>query len=247
MSRAATLSVLALAALLSGASAQVQAPPPPAQSPPAATKPILPKIATKQEKSKFLRQPGDIDDPYSESIDWSVVPAWRQTSFFGVRAKGQFFVFVVDCSGSMNDDLRLYRAKTELKSTIAKLQYPQRYHVIFYNDRPRPMAGGLPVSAEPKAVGRSLAWLDTIEAEGGTDPRGAMDQALGFRPDAVFLLSDGEYPEGTDGAIAARNTEKTPVHCIDLSNGAAGDQLRRIAVDSGGRYARRAGTGLLKQ
>lgn len=199
----------------------------------------MPKIGPVRPPSRFLQEPGAQGDPYSDPIDWAAVPPWRQTSFFGVKAKGQFFVFVVDCSGSMGDDLRLYRAKSELKRTIARLQYPQRYHVIFYNDRPRPLAGGLPQSADSEARARSFAWLDAIDAEGGTDPRGAMDQALNLKPDAVFLLSDGEYPEGTDGAIAARNTDETPIHCVDLSTGAAGDQLQRIAAESGGRYARR--------
>ena len=59
------------------------------------------------------------------------------------------------------------------------------------------------------------------------------------RPDAVFLLSDGEYPDGTVEAIAKANRWKIPIHCVDLSGGAAGDQLRRIAAESGGRYAPR--------
>ena len=49
-------------------------------------------------------------DPYgSGEIDWRDVPPWRQTSFFGIRAKGQLFIYVVDCSGSMIDEDRLFR------------------------------------------------------------------------------------------------------------------------------------------
>jgi hypothetical protein len=188
--------------------------------------------------SEFLRPPGsgryDTNPP-----DWRDVPPWRQTSFFGLRAQGQFFVYVVDCSGSMIDDSRLVRAKAELRRSVTNLQLPQRFQVIFYNDEPLPMLGVLPRSADLAAKQQMNQWLRLIEPDGGTDPRGAMAMALSLRPDAVFLLSDGEFPDGTVEAIAAKNPRKVPIHCVDLSGGAAGDQLRRIAADSGGQYAPR--------
>ena len=66
--------------------------------------------------------------------------------------------------------------------------------------------------------------------------------ALALRPDAVFLLSDGEFPKGTVEAIARENPRKIPIHCIDLTGGLAGDHLHRIARDSGGQYASRPGS-----
>ncbi len=184
--------------------------------------------------SELLRPPGS--DPYSP-IDWSQVPPWRQTSFFGVRAQGTFFIYVVDCSGSMGDRQRLVRAKAELRRAVAKLRFPQRYMVIFYNDRPVPMPEGIPVSASPKARSKTFAWLNLVDAEGETDPRSAMRMALSLRPDAVFLLSDGAYPHGSAEAIAQTNKRLTPIHCVDLSGGAAGDDLKQIAHDSRGQYA----------
>ncbi|MEJ7637121.1 MAG: hypothetical protein WKF75_03800 [Singulisphaera sp.] len=70
-----------------------------------------------------------------------------------------------------------------------------------------------------------------------------MALALALRPDAVFLLSDGEFPEGTVEAIARTNRRKVPIHCVDLTGGEAGDQLSRIARESGGQYAGRPWTG----
>jgi hypothetical protein len=78
-----------------------------------------------------------------------------------------------------------------------------------------------------------------IEPDGGTDPRSAMGLALGYRPDAVFLLSDGEFPDDTAAWIARRNPRKVPVHCVDLSGGVGGDQLQKIARESGGQYRSR--------
>lgn len=185
--------------------------------------------------SELLRPPGS--DPYAPSIDWSQVPPWRQTSFFGVRAQGTFFIYVVDCSGSMGDRQRLVRAKAELRRAVAKLRFPQRYMVIFYNDRPLPMPQGIPVSASSKARAKTFTWLNRVTAEGKTDPRGALRMALSLRPNAVFLLSDGAYPKGTVEAVNQVNTRRIPIHCIDLSGGAAGNDLKRIAHTSHGQYA----------
>jgi Mg-chelatase subunit ChlD len=196
-----------------------------------------PKI-TSQAASDLLKPPGA--DRYGpNAIDWRTIPPWRQTSFFGIRAQGQFFIYVVDCSGSMIDEDRLVRAKNELRRSVANLQLPQRFKVIFYNDRPLLMPGDTPLPADWTAKYQLTHWLRQIQPDGGTDPRSALAVALALRPDAVFLLSDGEFPERTAEAIARKNPRKVPIHCVDLSSEAAGDQLQRIARDSGGQYRSR--------
>ena len=219
----------------------------PKPSPRQAARDAPPKVISQakvaeRKSSQFLRPPGGAryDD---EPADWRDVPPWRQASFFGIRARGQFFIYVVDCSGSMIDEDRLFRAKEELRRSVRGLQEPQRFQVIFYNDQPILMPGGLPRSADVFSKDQFLAWLRLIEPDGETDPRPAMSTALSLRPDAVFLLSDGEFPAGTAEAVAVKNPRKTPIHCIDLSGGVAGDQLRQIARESGGRYVMRPWTG----
>ena len=227
--------------------AQDTAKPKPAAAP-ASTGPAL-KVVSRakdgqaQRPSPFLRPPGAdrYDDP--DASDWADVPAWRQASFFGVRARGQSFVYVVDCSGSMIDEDRLTRAKEEVRRSVARLREPQKFKVIFYNDGPLPMPGDLPRSADLLSKNQLLAWMRVIESDGGTDPKGATALALALRPDAVFLLSDGEFPDGTAEAVARQNPRKIPIHCVDLSGGLAGDQLPRIARESGGKYVSRPWTG----
>lgn len=187
------------------------------------------------EAAEKLRPPGS-DSRYKPKVDWRTVPPWQQTSFFGIRAQGKTFIYVVDCSGSMGEGGRLIRAKRELRKSITNLRFPQRFQVIFYNDRPLPMPGGIPESADLPNKSRMQSWLNLIDAEGETDPRGALAQAIGMRPDAIFLLSDGEFPEGTVEAVAKQNKNKVPIHCVDLGGGAGADQLARIARDSGGEY-----------
>jgi hypothetical protein len=213
----------------------------PAQAPAKGRADDGPKV-TSRAAADLLKPPNS--DPYGPGeIDWRDVPPWRQTSFFGIRAQGQLFIYVVDCSGSMIDEDRLFRAKSELRRSVGRLQSPQRFKVIFYNDRPVPMPGDLPRPADLRSKGLLSQWLRLIEPDGKTDPRGAMALALALRPDAVFLLSDGEFPEGTVEDIARRNRRKVPIHCIDLTGGESGDQLRQIARDNGGQYAGRPWTG----
>ncbi len=142
----------------------------------------------------------------------------------------------------MIDDDRFARATMELRRSVFALQTPQRFEVIFYNQDSIPMPGG-PRSrpADPQAKNQLLYWLRLIEPDGGTDPRLALKQALAMRPDAVFLLSDGLFPEGTVDIVTKLNTRKIPIHCVDLAGGLAGDDLERIAQANGGRYASRPG------
>jgi von Willebrand factor type A domain len=197
----------------------------------------------KRPRSPFLMPPGSSpQDRYAPADDWGE-PPWRQTSFFGIQARGQFFIYVLDQSGSMLDDDRLTRAKIELRKSVYALQPPQRFEVIFYNDEATPMPGGpLPRSADQATKNQLTTWLHLIEPDGETNPRSALAMALALRPDAVFLLSDGEFPKGTVEAVVKLNPRKIPIHCIDLTGGLAGDHLVRIARDSGGHYASRPGS-----
>jgi Mg-chelatase subunit ChlD len=207
------------------------------------------RVRTQEEmrkpRSPFLYPPGAAPgDRYGSSgaADWNDLPPWRQASFFGIRAQGQLFVYVVDCSGSMSDDDRFPRATMELRRSVFALQPPQQFEVIFYNDESIPMPGGpTPRPADQRAKSLLLSWLRLIEPDSGTDPRPALRQALALKPDAVFLLSDGAYPEGTADAVARLNTRRVPIHTVDITGGLAGDQLKRIAQSSGGQYASRPG------
>lgn len=234
---------LALLAFRAGGSAAAGESEPPQPGAPPAGKPAPPtdgeepKVLTAEQAAARLRAPGDRYDP--NAVDWRKVPPWRQASFYGIRVQGQVIVYVVDCSGSMVDDARLARAKAELRRSVLGLQFPQRFKVIFYNDQPLPMPGDAPRSADVRGKSGFLRWLDTIQPLGETDPRSSLSLAMALKPDAIFLLSDGEFPDGTAEAVAGRNRAKVPIHCIDLSGGTGGDHLRRIADESGGRYVLR--------
>ena len=168
-----------------------------------------------QKRSPFLEPPGvegAVVDRYGPGApDWSQIPPWRQTSFFGIRAPGRFFVYVIDCSESMIEEDRFARATMEVRRSVLALQAPQQFEVIFYNDGSIPMPGGpKPRPADSQNKSQLRSWLRLIEPDGGTDPRSAIRQALMLRPEAVFLLSDGEFPDGTAQAVAHSTRTGSP-------------------------------------
>lgn len=208
---------------------------------------VLSRSEMQKARSPFLEVPGASQGPvdrYSpETTDWRDVPPWRQTTFFGLRAQGRFFVYVIDCSESMIDEDRFARATMEVRRSVLALKPPQQFEVIFFNEESMPMPGGpKPRPADTQGKGQLLTWLRIVEPDGGTDPRAALRQALSLRPEAIFLLSDGALPDGTVEAVAHSNTRRIPIHCVDMSGGEGGDHLRRIARDSGGQYAIREGS-----
>lgn len=209
-----------LASFASTATAQDTTPPKPEPSPAAA--------------AESLQAPKS--DDYGPKVDWGRLPPWNKTEFFGIRARGKVFIYVVDCSGSMGDDARLLRAKAEIRKSVMDLRWPQKFHVIFFNDRVRPLPGDTTRSADWTSKRLLLQWFNTIGPDGPTDPREAVSQAVKHQPDAVFLLSDGDFPDGSVEAIAKANSRKVPIHAVDLSGGAGGDHLKRIAKESGGEY-----------
>jgi hypothetical protein len=115
--------------------------------------------------------------------------------FFGIgrRARGaRRIVYVVDRSGSMLNTIEA--VKRELRKSVDGLRRGQKFHVIFFN-------AGPPLENRPKrlvpATGsqkdRLFEFLETIQAEGNTDPIPAMERAFRVNPDLIYFLTDGDF------------------------------------------------------
>jgi hypothetical protein len=163
--------------------------------------------------------------------------------FFGIGGDGQSFVYVVDCSDSMNEGRKFERAIYELLQSIEQLSSDQRYFVIFYNDEAYPMDADQPVPASEDEFARTRQWVRYVQPDGGTHPLPALLLALSFRPDAIYFLSDGQFDRSTIRELRMRNREnnrlklrQVPIHTIALVDHATEGLMRTIARNSGGKF-----------
>ena len=215
----------------------------PVQEQPTAIQPIksVAPTSTTSKEAILALDMGTGGGAKAAAGDWSSFSAaggaaGGSASFFGLEAKGSDFVYVVDHSGSM-DGSKLSSAKAELIRSISALKRNMKFFIVFYNHDHVAMPGGRLVRATETNKRRFFGWVDQIRAEGGTDPRGAMQAALSLRPDAVWLLSDGLFDEQACDAIRAANPRaRTQVHTLGFHSRDGERLLERIAEYNRGRY-----------
>ena len=165
------------------------------------------------------------------------------TEFFGIGGYGESFVYVVDCSGSMNQNGKFDRARYELLQSIEKLNKDQSFFVIFFNHEAHPMDGGKLVLAAQNRITETVHWVNEAEAGGGTNPLPSLLYALSMHPDAIYFLSDGQFDPNTIQELRLRNrpnsrlhTKAIPIHTIAFYDRFAAGLMRTIARNSGGEF-----------
>lgn len=158
-------------------------------------------------------------------------------TFYGIKATGRRFVFVTDCSGSMQGD-RLQRLKEELRESISFLNPRVEFFIMFFNDTAVPMPSQRCVKATPKWVEQYLDWADSVPSSGGTDPSEALAIALRFRPSAVFLLTDGVFDTGSTLEVIEQLNKGRRIQINTIAFGEKGSEtvLREIAEQNKGTY-----------
>ena len=160
--------------------------------------------------------------------------------FFGTSARGRSFVFVVDCSGSMNG-ARFRRAVSELRKSLDQLKPDQQFQVIFFNSQAVPLVHSqhrmklLP--ATKSVLEEAFGWIDARRAQGGTVPDDALRRALDLKPDVVFFLTDADsVPRTVRTLIADKNKHGSTVHTIAFGHRGGETLMQGIAADHHGRY-----------
>jgi hypothetical protein len=164
----------------------------------------------------------------------SVDEVGREADFFGVAAGGRRFVYVVDKSSSMSGE-RFEMAREELLRSLNKLKPNQSFFVIFYDDVAYPQPSKKLAPARISNVRRMSSWVKNAVSQGGTAPMDAIERAINFEPDAIFILSDGEFDQSVVTQTTRLN-EDSPVriHTIGFQNNA--ETLRAIAEQNNGTY-----------
>jgi hypothetical protein len=173
--------------------------------------------------------------------------------FFGVKATGRRFVFIVDSSNSMRGG-KFDAAKEELKYSIRRLSKDQAFYIIFFDqnaermllppDKEPPV---LPVLATTANLNRVDKWIATVENQLRTDPYDAVKLAVEMVPDAIYLLTDGKFTDRgrTERFLKSNNIVDDPVegkrpkvviHTLCFWQADGEDTLKAIAKDYGGTY-----------
>jgi len=136
------------------------------------------------------------------------------------------------------DGLPLQRLKEQLHAAINGLPPQAEFFVVFFNHGAIPMPSKTCVQATPAHTAQYLAWVDGIQASGGTDPSDAISIALQLEPSTIFLLTDGVFtPEPTMMTIARLNrNRRLKINTIAIGLHEAEPVLRRIARENHGEY-----------
>ncbi len=160
--------------------------------------------------------------------------------FYGVRAQGQRFVFVVDNSLSMNRG-RFEAACLELMRSVDKMTPYQQFYVFFFSDtaypmfHPSPVSHMLPATQEHKQ--RLAQWLYSVQLVLRTDAQGAVEQALKMHPDAIYVLTDGAFTDKTTPFLLKLSPGRTAIHTVGMEvKPEAAEDLKAIAEHHHGTF-----------
>ncbi len=157
--------------------------------------------------------------------------------YFGVEAKGaRKVVYVVDKSGSMTDSI-VY-VKHELKRSLGALGADTAFHVLFFSAGPAAeMPLGKLVHATEENKRAADKFIDGIVPRGETDPSDALRRAFALKPDAIFLLTDGEFDKAIVRSVRELNKDgKARVYTIAFLYKQGEKTLQAIAAENGGAY-----------
>jgi hypothetical protein len=180
-------------------------------------------------------------DPIGSPNDFGV-----ETQVFGVRGKGQRFVYVFDRSASM-EGRPLEAAKRELIGSLRRLKSIHQFQIIFYNQQPQVMPlfrGRSPQMAFGDEQGQRLAalFVGGIFADGGTDHIQALNLALGMKPDVIFFLTDANEPRlsADDLREIRRRNPSATINTIEFGVGppiGSYNFLQQLAAENRGQHA----------
>ena len=164
----------------------------------------------------------------------------KSAEFFGIKTPGRRFVYVIDRSGSMaSGDQRFLKANTELLTSVLRLQTRQQFLVCYFNTSPTPMPGGVLVKADRSGKQQLANWMYSVFPAGGTDPSSSLQLAVSMKPDAVFLLTDGEFGSSALQLLRQINPKgntQVSVNTVAFVSRSGEQQLMQIAQENGGDY-----------
>lgn len=154
-------------------------------------------------------------------------------------------VFVLDVSGSMQDEGKIDKARRALQYGIRGLNPADRFNVIAFSGDTRLMESGL-VTASEAGRRRGVDWVGGLRPAGGTNINDALVEAMGqfprdaARPRMLVFLTDG-LPTVGDTSVdrIMENTRRARREGVRLFTFGVGYDvntrlLDRVAAENGG-------------
>jgi len=104
-------------------------------------------------------------------------------------------VFVLDTSGSMNDEGKIEKARSALLFGVKSLRAEDRFNIISFAGEERLMESGM-IAADEKGRARGAEFVGKLKATGGTNINDALKAALkqfddSDRPKMLVFMTDG--------------------------------------------------------
>lgn len=153
---------------------------------------------------------------------------------------GMDYVFLLDVSGSMDEDGKLDLSRGSLGAFIRALGPSDRFDVLTFNVSARELFRELQAADDPSKA-TATEFLDDQRARGGTVLEPALRAAYRYkdpaRPLNVVLLSDGMTEQGERSTLLrliGERPEGTRVFCIGVGNEVNRGLLEQLAEDAGG-------------
>ena len=139
----------------------------------------------------------------------------------------------------------LRAAKKQLLASLESLGKTQQFQIIFYNDDTRifnPTRGQPEMMfADDRNKRRATQFVRGMTADRGTDHLNALNKALRWGPDVIFLLTDAEggLSRGELLKVAEWNRSGAIINAIEfgVGSGPGSDKsLQRLAQEHRGTY-----------
>jgi len=184
--------------------------------------------------------------------------ASTRTQVFGLVEEARSFVYVFDRSDSMNSVLSyssegsnvfsitpLEAAKAELLRSLEDLTKQQRFQIVFYNNttslfRQSSASHHLLLgNRENKRL--AIDYVNTMPGDGGTFHLPALEIAIRLRPDAIFLMTDGEEKDDPTpfelSHLRTMNRGRTRINVIHFCfTPRPGGTLEQLAKENRGKH-----------
>ena len=163
---------------------------------------------------------------------------------FGPNGDARRIDFVCDASGSMLNKFATLRR--ELTKTVQQLRPVQSFNIVFFQEQDKmPLSKDGEIMATPENKVKAQNFLEErVTPKGETNPIPGLIQAFQDKPDLIYLLTDGDFPDNDAVLKKIRELEKThkvKINTIAFVSAADTDTafmklLKQIADETKGDY-----------